>query len=363
MSWNKANPDLLAAGYTCRESPAAMQASSRPAGTATQPGAAALPPAGTSSGAGAGSAAGGGSGAGATDQQQRAASAKGMVALWSVRNLAFPRLVLETKSGVTALDFSTRNPSHLAVGLQDGTVAVYDVRASSSGGGGQTSSSGGSLGAVQPIMHSTVANGKHADPVWKVHWLDRGPDRDELLITISTDGRLVQWSTEKGLEHTLLMRLRRVPHNIGGGALPPLRKPQEQQASELRPACDGGSSLTASANKADVKQQQAGGTAGGSNAAKLPPLAAQQQSSAGAAAPHPHQRERPQQAKGEKAAAAAAAAAAPPPPQPAPSAAATAGERDAFISRSTGGMSFDFSARDPSIYVAGVLISTGLAVV
>jgi hypothetical protein len=36
--------------------------------------------------------------------------------------------MFETRSGVTALDFSRHQPSVLAVGLYDGTVAMYDVK-------------------------------------------------------------------------------------------------------------------------------------------------------------------------------------------------------------------------------------------
>lgn len=44
----------------------------------------------------------------------------------------------------------------------------------------------------------------------QVKWLDRGADRDEVLISISTDGRVTQWSITKGLEYTDLMMLKRV---------------------------------------------------------------------------------------------------------------------------------------------------------
>lgn len=44
----------------------------------------------------------------------------------------------------------------------------------------------------------------------QVKWLDRGADRDEVLISISTDGRVTQWSITKGLEYSDLMMLKRV---------------------------------------------------------------------------------------------------------------------------------------------------------
>jgi hypothetical protein len=45
--------------------------------------------------------------------------------------------------------------------------------------------------------------------VWKLQWVERG-EVGESLISISTDGRVTQWSIKKGLEHTDLMKLKRV---------------------------------------------------------------------------------------------------------------------------------------------------------
>ena len=48
-----------------------------------------------------------------------------------------------------------------------------------------------------PIVKSTVATGKHSDPVWKVQWVDHSHEHGESLISISTDGRVSQWSIKK----------------------------------------------------------------------------------------------------------------------------------------------------------------------
>jgi WD40 repeat protein len=61
-------------------------------------------------------------------------------------------LVCHCIAGVTSLDFSQRNPHILGVGMQDGTIAVYDVRSRQD----------------TPVLVSTADTGKHADPVWKV---------------------------------------------------------------------------------------------------------------------------------------------------------------------------------------------------
>lgn len=101
VSWNPARPDLLAAGYG---------------------------PADYSSGA------------------------DGLVAFWSLKNPEYPLWTFPTIPGVSAVDFSGKNPNILAVGLYDGTVAMFDVKTKN----------------PEPSMVSTAATGKHSDPVWKV---------------------------------------------------------------------------------------------------------------------------------------------------------------------------------------------------
>lgn len=213
MAWNKVNPDLLAVGY----------------GSFTF--------------------------ASTSDEQGAAAVSTGMVAFWSLKNPQYPVWWFETQSSVTALDFSMYNPNMLAVGLYDGTLAIYDIKARQG----------------TPAMESDVHSGKHADPVWKVRWIDRGPERDEPLVSISTDGRVTQWSIAKGLEFSDLMKLKRMARRGTGAA----------------------TSAAAAA---------ATGKAGGAAAAAAGGGASEQQ--------------------------------------------------DAFISRLTSGMAFDFSARDERIYVA-----------
>ncbi len=166
---------------------------------------------------------------------------------------------------MTALDFSGHQPNILAVGLYDGTVAMYDVKSQS--------------GA--PAMAADSHTGRHADPVWQLRWVDRGPERDELLVSISTDGRVTQWSIAKGLESADLMALKRVPRKAAATA-----------------------AATAAAGSGGKSSAAGTGTTDGTHRA-------------------------------------------------APAPAAAASEADAFISRLTSGMSFDFSSRDQRMYIAG----------
>lgn len=55
-------------------------------------------------------------------------------------------------------------------------------------------------------------NGKHGDAVWEVNWVNRGGkgDKGEALVSISSDGRIVEWSMKKGLEFTGTLELIKV---------------------------------------------------------------------------------------------------------------------------------------------------------
>ena len=48
------------------------------------------------------------------------------------------------------------------------------------------------------------AHGKRLGPVWQIQWIEKergsGEERAEVLISISTDGRVTQWSIRKGFE-------------------------------------------------------------------------------------------------------------------------------------------------------------------
>lgn len=149
----------------------------------------------------------------------------GLVLFWSLKNPVFPDKILkmpgtfariqavlfgraqprrtfiaaalctDNSSGVMALSFSVHHPYLLAVGLYDGTVCIFDVRKQDS----------------KPILESAHSSGgKHTDPVWQLAWVDQGAERGEVLVSISTDGRVIQWNMKKGLEHVPLMNLKRV---------------------------------------------------------------------------------------------------------------------------------------------------------
>ncbi|WIA16426.1 hypothetical protein OEZ85_013115 [Tetradesmus obliquus] len=288
IAWNSANTNLIAAGYRANPAAAAAaaeaEAAGRPPGSAGSSSSSAGRPATAARsiresmkiGVGAGEDAGAaGASAAAAAAAEVAGITGGRVALWSLKNQLHPIWTFETKSAVTALDFSQRNPHILGVGTHDGTIAVYDVR----------------LRQPTPLMASTADTGKHADPVWKVRWLDRGPEREELLVSISTDGKVKAWTIAKGLEHSTLITLKRTSKRL-------------TSAGGSSSAAAGVAAAAAGAAAAAV------GLPAGSGAKAAATVAALRHGVAG-------------------------------------------GDRDALISRNTGGMSFDFSSTDSRIYLAG----------
>lgn len=122
----------------------------------------------------------------------------GLVCCWSIKNPEFPERFFITESGVTAVDFSKAHANLLAVGLHNGTIAIYNVRNTTN----------------EPILDSFEAEGKHTGPVWQLNWIEKergsGDERSEVLVSISTDGRVTQWSIRKGFESYDLMKLKRV---------------------------------------------------------------------------------------------------------------------------------------------------------
>ncbi|XDV35788.1 hypothetical protein PO909_005670 [Leuciscus waleckii] len=131
MTWNKKNPDLLAVGY------------------------------------------------GQLDFKDHQS---GLVCCWSLKNPMWPDRIFHCESGVTALDFSACNANQLAVGMYDGTIAIYDVQAKE-----QT-----------PIIDSSDCANMHMCPVWQLRWIDHesglaGEDKGEILISVSADGRICKY--------------------------------------------------------------------------------------------------------------------------------------------------------------------------
>jgi hypothetical protein len=57
------------------------------------------------------------------------------------------------------------------------------------------------------FLTNSALVGKHRDPVWELRWVpeeavhNEEEAKSEVLVSTSSDGRVVQWSTRKGWEH------------------------------------------------------------------------------------------------------------------------------------------------------------------
>jgi len=85
--------------------------------------------------------------------------------------------------------FSKSSPNLIATGCYNGVVAIYDIR----------------VPGDKPVADSKLLPGKHLDAVWETQWVPKsssgGNDIGETLVSISSDGRVVEWSMKKGLEY------------------------------------------------------------------------------------------------------------------------------------------------------------------
>ncbi|XP_068262517.1 dynein axonemal intermediate chain 4 isoform X2 [Nyctibius grandis] len=147
MAWSKLNPDLLAVGY------------------------------------------------GAFDFKEQK---EGLACCWSLKNPMWPERIFRCEHGVTALDFSVASPNLLAVGMYDGSVAVYDVRSCKD----------------DALLDSSESSNKHTGPVWQLRWVEQDRDatedsKKEILICISADGQVTEWLIQKRLDCTDLMKIKR----------------------------------------------------------------------------------------------------------------------------------------------------------
>lgn len=125
----------------------------------------------------------------------------GLILLWTLKNPEYPEKVIRVDTGICSLDFSATHPSLLAAGCNNGSVAIYNLQKDSG----------------NPVLDSSKVSAQHKDSVWMVKWVQR-KEKGETLVSISTDGRVKEWSMKKGLAPIDLMALKRVniPNKFGG---------------------------------------------------------------------------------------------------------------------------------------------------
>ena len=123
------------------------------------------------------------------------AKSSGMVLFWSIKNPQYPDRRIDTASGVTTVAFSSDTPNLIAIGLYNGSILVYNLKDDAV--------------PMKPLAETRLETGKHADPVWRIQWIPQESGAEN-LVSVSSDGRVSRWHLKKGLEHTDIMKLKRV---------------------------------------------------------------------------------------------------------------------------------------------------------
>ncbi|XP_060073211.1 dynein intermediate chain 2, ciliary-like [Ylistrum balloti] len=103
----------------------------------------------------------------------------GMILFYSLKNPSFPEFIYETDSGLMCLDVHPEHPYLVVVGYYDGSVGVFNIE------------------CKEPVHRCTAKNGKHTDPVWQVRWQKDDLENNHNFYSISSDGRIVQWTIIK----------------------------------------------------------------------------------------------------------------------------------------------------------------------
>ncbi|XP_031733063.1 WD repeat-containing protein 78-like [Anarrhichthys ocellatus] len=125
----------------------------------------------------------------------------GLVCCWSLKNITWPERAIQCDSAVTSLDFSSNNPSQLAVGMQDGSIAIYNVKSQDS---------------ESCVLSSSECPNRHLDPVWQLRWTQQelrltGEEMVESLFSVAADGRISKWFIcSSGLDCIDLMKLKKI---------------------------------------------------------------------------------------------------------------------------------------------------------
>jgi WD40 repeat protein len=117
---------------------------------------------------------------------------QGILAFWTLKNPTFPEKIIYWDNSITCCQWSKKQPHLIAIGDSQGNIAVFNIRSDS----------------LAPIADSKDLDGKHTDIIWEIKWVDRDT-KGEALVSISGDGRVVEWSMKKGLELTDLTQLKR----------------------------------------------------------------------------------------------------------------------------------------------------------
>jgi WD40 repeat protein len=124
--------------------------------------------------------------------------ARGMVLIWSLCNPTFPHNKMYIESGVTCLAFSTQRPYILSVGTENGSIFLFDINSPNQNN------------LIHPIADSSNCCSMSKSAIWELKWIckiisdennlnDNRRNYCEFLVSVGSDGRVIEWSTDIGL--------------------------------------------------------------------------------------------------------------------------------------------------------------------
>lgn len=117
---------------------------------------------------------------------------EGLLLFWTLKN-QYPERVIRTPRGLTSCNFSKKNPYYIVCSDYAGEILVYDLRNNSE----------------VPLADSREVKDKHTDIVWEAKWIERPNDKNEMIVSISSDGKVKEWLLKKGLEVSDLMHMKK----------------------------------------------------------------------------------------------------------------------------------------------------------
>jgi dynein intermediate chain 1 len=91
-----------------------------------------------------------------------------------LKNPSFPEFVIPSPYGIMCLEVHSTKNFLTAVGMYDGSVAIFNVKENLNG----------------PIFMTSMET-RHTDPVWSVKWLEADEEGRLRFCSISTDGQVI----------------------------------------------------------------------------------------------------------------------------------------------------------------------------
>lgn len=121
---------------------------------------------------------------------------QGLLCFWTLKNPKYPELYIKTEHSIVTCAYAKKKKNWIAIGDSHGNIEIYDVMKCVK------------TGDKTPIATSKDVENKHNDIVWEIQWVLRD-NGEERLVSVSGDGRVIEWSLKKGLELTELYQLKR----------------------------------------------------------------------------------------------------------------------------------------------------------